>query len=300
MKTKLSVVVVLLFVLWFDANALPPYGYHGQIGGNQPCYYYGEIVSEYDDMEGNGWCEVVKVYIGNCQIEQFNHYSSVGPAPPWLYTTTSTYPGGCNCGLPMAPYNEFSYPLAFFQPQVTSNTSAIIISTPIPIMRFEVWNLVDNGTVVFSTKDSLRANQIAAIPKTVLKNGEKYLIVGYNRLNNADVYLSIMSQGNTITELQRFCSWGVIDSVDIQRECVTYVSKDSVMVYIQRLDKSGKIIKGTHGGTIGVKPVENNKPNAFSPILMAFIAFLVVLIIVVIAYVIIKSRKFTKSKETKK
>ncbi len=257
-RTKFFILLTLvLIVIRIDLfGSYPCNGCGGQIGGNQPCYTVGQIISDFDVMLSGVYAyTVTTTYIGNCQIKEER-----SRPPHEYYFSTDIYPGGCNCGGPMPPYDLIAYPLSGF---VTDyNDTTLGITTGITLRRLEIWLLQENGSIVFSIDDTIPANQTEVIPMSVFQNGHDYIVIGYDLLNNTSTYLSIRKAVNNLEELKIFCTWGIPDTLDIQRKCVTYVGNDSVMIFIQHLDKSGQIIKGSTNVEVGIDQRELTDANA--------------------------------------
>ena len=211
------------------------FGCGGQIGGNQPCYTPWQVISPLANYgtPSNPWWEKT-VYIGNCMIRQITCDASGNEL------SHTDHAGGCTCGGPMQAYNPDNYPLTAFSNTVNGNQFEI--STTIDLVNLEVRQLTANGSIVYSHPGSVPANQTVGIPMSVFQTGQDYIIIGYDLLNNTSTYLPVRKGAANMENLQFFCSWGIPETADFQRKCVTYVSTGSVMIFFQHLDKSGTIM----------------------------------------------------------
>lgn len=264
-RSKLIILLTSLFIFLSIELYSECVGCGGQYGGNQPCYDVGEIISDGDWYQSGFLWREVWTYIGNCEIH-------VDLTRNGAYFDDYDMDGGCNCGFPMPDYHEIDYPMTPFE-LYTNGTTVFEVTTGIDLTKIEVWKLIEGGDIVYSVNDYIAANLSVAIPMSLFQDGQDYIVIGYDLLTNTSTYLSIRKEVDSIEELKIFGSWGTPDSLDIQRRCVTYVSNDSVMIFIQHLDKSGEIFKGSTTVNVGINQGEfadantvelsQNYPNPF-------------------------------------
>jgi hypothetical protein len=226
----------------------------------------GQVISHNITTQNGIPVEWKRTYQGDCKIKE--EFWKNG-----ILQHTYVYAGGCDCGLPMAPYHAVDHPLTGFE-LYTNGTTQFAVSTNIALAKIEVWYLSAGGGVKHLVSGPIAAGNVVEMPMSLFDDGKNYMVIGFDSLNNTSTYLPVRKEGDSIVKMKLFCQWGHNDSVSLQRECVAYTGNDSVMIFRQYYDKSGDMHSGSTTVNVGIgesamtpgNPVAllQNCPNPFT------------------------------------
>ncbi len=212
-------------------------GCGGTSGGNQPCYNYGEVVSDGSWYQYTNCLDrILDVYVGGCQIKRTYWHCGV-------WQTVTYYSGGCTCGgITAYPGNHVLEP---FDLEVEGGgqggNGGIGVVSDKDLEAVEIYNLATGEAV--SGYGAVKAGETVELALDGIGEGEAFVVAGYVD-GVIQGFAPLRRSGDGVELLQRFYNWSAQEGMPVM-QCVVYTNPGEVSILMQLEDGTIRVSRGS-------------------------------------------------------
>jgi len=211
-------------------------GCGGSSGGNQPCYTYGEVVSDGSWYQYTNCLDrILDVYIGGCEIKRTYWHCGV-------WTSQTYYSGGCTCGGTVYwPVDHVLEPYDLVVDGGNSGNGGIGVVSDKDMEAVEVYNMATGEAV--SGYGSVKAGETLEVSLEGIGDREAFVVAGYVD-GVIQGFATLSRNGERVEQVQRFYNWSSQEGMPLM-QCLVYTAPGEVKILMQMEDGSTQVTTGS-------------------------------------------------------